>query len=37
MHETDFGLFAYILLQRFPNWWVASRLVVGREELLKRE
>jgi hypothetical protein len=21
--------------QRFPNWWVASRFVVGREKFLK--
>jgi hypothetical protein len=23
------------LIQRFPNWWVASRFVVGRERFLK--
>jgi hypothetical protein len=25
------------LRQRFPNWWVASRFVVGREKFLKSD
>jgi hypothetical protein len=23
------------ILQRFPNWWVGNRFVVGREKVLK--